>query len=336
MILHRARLRLTISFALVQLALVAAFAVSVYVFVASAFDYDAAPEPGSISSERGLELLRVGLSWSFAALVMVAPITSWLLAGLALRPVRETFEAQQRFVDDASHELRTPLSAARTELELAVSRRREASEYRTAIGRALSSLDSLQATLTDLLALSRSRHAVLVDDVDVGELVRGISGFFPQDEARLRAAASDGLTVRGSAPSLRRVLINLVDNALRYSEAGAPVDIRALRHGRFVSVEIEDRGVGMTRSQSRRAFDRFWQADSSRVASGSGLGLAMVRDIVRRHRGSVSLHSHPRTGTLVRVRIPFSRSSHEPVRSVEDVAAHGRPDKEKKQWTSGS
>lgn len=306
MILHRARLRLTISFALVQLALVAVFAVSVYAFVASAFDYDAAPEPGSIPSERGLELLRDGLSWSFAALIMVAPVTSWLLAGLALRPVRESLEAQQRFVDDASHELRTPLSAARTELELAVSRTRAASEYGTAIGRALSSLDSLQATLVDLLALSRSQHAVLVDDVDVGELVRTIPDLFPQDGTRFRVAASEGLMVRGSASSLRRVLINLVDNALRYSEPGAPVDLRAVRHGRFVSVEVEDRGVGMTRSQSRRAFDRFWQADPSRVTPGSGLGLAMVRDIVRRHRGSVSLHSHTRVGTVVRVRIPLT------------------------------
>lgn len=306
MILHRARLRLTISFALVQLALIAVFAVSVYVYVASAFDYDAAPEPGSIPSERGLELLRVGLSWSFAALIMVAPLTSWLLAGLALHPVRETFEAQQRFVDDASHELRTPLSAVRTELELAISRTRSASEYGTSIGRALDSLDALQATLVDLLAMSRSRHAVLVDDVDVGELVRRIPESFPQEEARLRVSAFEGLAVRGSAPSLRRVLINLVDNALRFSEPGAQVDVRARRHGRFVSVEVEDRGVGMTRSQSRRAFDRFWQADPSRVTPGSGLGLAMVRDIVRRHRGSVSLNSHTRVGTVVRVRIPLT------------------------------
>lgn len=304
MIFRRARMRLTLSFALVQLAIVAAFAIGVYLFVASAFDYDAPPGEGGLPSERGLQLLEAGLLWTFVALVVVIPVVAWLLAGIALRPVRIAYEAQQRFVDDASHELRTPLAAARTELELSQSRRRPDTEHRAAMRRALSSLDTLQSTLDDLLSSSRADRQPLLDRVDVTELVTGIDTLFPDDAERLVIQAEPGLEVTGSSAGMRRVLINLVGNALRFSSDD--VTVRARRRGADVIIEVTDHGVGMNPSQVRRAFDRFWQADPSRATSGSGLGLTIVREIVARHRGAVSLRSHPGRGTVVTVRIPLT------------------------------
>jgi signal transduction histidine kinase len=303
-IFRRARMRLTLSFALVQLAIVAAFAIGVYLFVASAFDYDAPPGEGGLPSERGLQLLEAGLLWTFVALVVVIPVVAWLLAGIALRPVRIAYEAQQRFVDDASHELRTPLAAARTELELSQSRRRPDTEHRAAMRRALSSLDTLQSTLDDLLFSSRADRQPLHDRVDVTELVTGIESLFPDDADRLVTQADPGLEVAGSSAGMRRVLINLVGNALRFSSDD--VTVRASRRGADVIIEVTDHGVGMNPAQVRRAFDRFWQADPSRATSGSGLGLTIVREIVARHRGAVSLRSDPGRGTVVTVRIPLT------------------------------
>jgi signal transduction histidine kinase len=303
-IFRRARIRLTLWFALVQLAIVAAFGIGVYLFVASAFDYDAPPGEGGLPSERGLQLLEAGLLWAFVALVLVIPVVAWLLAGIALRPVRIAYEAQQRFVDDASHELRTPLAAARTELELSRSRRRPDTEHRAAMRRALSSLDTLQSTLDDLLSSSRADRQPVHDRVDVTQLVTSIESLFPDDADRLVTRAEPGLEVTGSSAGMRRVLINLVGNALRFSSDD--VSVRGSRRGADVIIEVSDRGVGMNAGQVRRAFDRFWQADPSRASSGSGLGLTIVREIVERHRGSVSLRSNPGRGTVVTVRIPLT------------------------------
>ncbi|MGN6503061.1 MAG: sensor histidine kinase [Pseudolysinimonas sp.] len=304
MIFRRARMRLTLSFALVQLAIVAAFAIGVYLFVASAFDYDAPPGEGGLPSERGLQLLEAGLLWTFIALVVVTPVVAWMLAGMALRPVRIAYEAQQRFVDDASHELRTPLAAARTELELSQSRRRPDTEHRAAMRRALSSLDTLQSTLTDLLSSSRADREPLGDRVDVTDLVIGIGTLFPDDADRVVTQAEPGLEVTGSSAGMRRVLINLVGNALRFSSD--EVTVRASKRGGDVVIEVADSGVGRNPAQARRAFDRFWQADPSRATSGSGLGLTIVREIVARHRGGVWLRSKPGQGTVVTVRIPLT------------------------------
>ncbi|BDV31611.1 sensor histidine kinase [Microbacterium terricola] len=321
MILRRARWRLTLGFTAVQLITYAAFAFSVYAFVTATFDFDGFEEGGSaLSAEAGFATLRAALLLAFAGLVLVAPLSSWALAGIAMRPVADALAAQRRFVDDASHELRTPLTAIQGQLELALLRPRTLAEYRAACEKALAATHVLAATADDLLVASEhTRERPDVSFVALGEAVRGARGLLAHPE-RVAIEIAGQPKVEASSAALQRVLVNILVNACRYSSEDTTIVARVFSRGRWAVVEVEDRGIGMTRSESRRAFDRFWQADPSRTGEGSGLGLSIVREIVNSLRGDISISSVPGAGTTVRVRLPLSRSSHDPVRSVEATA----------------
>src|ERR1019366_7035776 len=112
------------------------------------------------------------------------------------------------------------------------------------------------------------------------------------------------VVVEGDEASLRQVAVNLVSNAIRHTPDSAGVKIRVVEQGDVALLEVEDSGPGMTHEDAKRAFDRFWQADSSRSRAGAGLGLAIVRGIVDAHLGEVSLVSDLVTGTRVTVTIP--------------------------------
>lgn len=317
MIFRRARIRLALSFAALQLLLFAAFAVGVYAYVSSAFDVDAVDgESATQTAEAAFATLRSGLVTSFAVLVVVVPVTSYLLSGLAMRPVLAGYEAQQRFVDDASHELRTPLSAVLAQLELGLSRTRSGAEYRDSIGRALASAGRLESVLDDLLALSRSAGDAdaAMRPASTETIVRSaLETLDPADAARVTATGPDVEVVIVES-MIQRAVLNLIVNALRYSDA--TVTVTTSRRGAAVRFEIADSGIGMTVAEVRRAFDRFWRADPTHAHPGSGLGLPIVREIARVHAGAVDIISTPGSGTVVGLEIPLSRSSHVPLSSV--------------------
>jgi two-component system OmpR family sensor kinase len=110
--------------------------------------------------------------------------------------------------------------------------------------------------------------------------------------------------VQGDEASLRQVAVNLVSNAIRHTPHDADITIRVFEEGNRALLEVTDSGPGMTHEDTSRAFDRFWQADSSRSRAGAGLGLAIVRGIMDAHLGDVRLVSDVETGTCVTVTIP--------------------------------
>ncbi|GAA1979747.1 HAMP domain-containing sensor histidine kinase [Microbacterium pumilum] len=321
MILRRARWRLTLGFTAVQLITFAVFAVSVYAFVTTTFDFDAIEDGGSApTAEAGFSTLRTALLIAFTGLLLIAPLSSWILAGIAMKPVAAALAAQRRFVDDASHELRTPLTAIQAQLELALLRPRSVAEYRDACEKALEATHALGAIADDLLVASEdARERSDLSFVAIGDAVQRARALLVRPD-RVMIDVTGQPKVEASAAAVQRVLLNILVNACRYSVDEAPVVVRIFTKGRWAVVEVEDHGIGMTRYESRRAFDRFWQADPSRATEGSGLGLSIVQDIVNSLRGDISLSSMPGVGTVVRLRLPLSRSSHDPLRSVEATA----------------
>lgn len=320
MIVRRARLRLTIGFTAAQLLTFAVFAWGVYSFVTTAFDFDGIEDGGSApTAEAGFATLRTALIVAFGGLTLVAPCTSWLLAGVAMRPVAATLAAQRRFVDDASHELRTPLTAIQGQLELALTRPRSGAEYREACATALEAAHVLGAIADDLILAADDAHDRPVESlVELGEAVRRARGLL-SDPGRIIVEQQRQAFVEASATAVDRILLNLLVNAEKYSDAGTAIRVRIMAARRWGEIEIRDAGTGMTREQMRRAFERFWQADPSRAGAGSGLGLTIVRDIVTSLGGRVSLASVPGSGTTATVRLPLSRSSHGLLRNVGET-----------------
>ncbi|MBN9238534.1 MAG: hypothetical protein BGO97_02520 [Micrococcales bacterium 70-64] len=311
MIFRRAKLRLALSYAAVQLALFAAFGFGIYYYVTTAFDYDVAEGDSAVATaEAGFATLRNGIVITYLALVVLIPVTSYALASLAMRPILASFEAQQRFIDDASHEFRTPLTALQAQLELGLSRQRSTPEYRTILGHSLHSTAQLSETLDGLLLLSRGAHDanVAMRETEVGSIVAdAVDQLAPADAARVLQPNPPELRISAAPSMLTRAIVNLLTNALRYSTAGSLVSISASRHGGMVRISVEDHGTGMSREDQDRAFDRFWRGDDSRSSEGRGLGLSIVKEIVGLHGGRVELESELGVGTTASVELPLSR-----------------------------
>lgn len=228
------------------------------------------------------------------------------------------------FTADASHELRTPLTAIRGTAEVALARERSADELRGTLEEVLDETGSMLHLVEDLLVLARGDtaqaeavetvdlSAVLRDVQDVGEALAG------GKPVEVRLDAPDGLVVPGDAGAIRRLLLNLVSNAVKFTHQGSvtitarevpaaavPADGVRVDDGRgWVEVQVSDTGIGIAPDDLPRVFDRFYRADAARVTGGTGLGLAIARMIAERHRGTISVESQPGAGSVFTVRLP--------------------------------
>jgi signal transduction histidine kinase len=221
---------------------------------------------------------------------------------------------QRTFVGDAAHELRSPLASLRVQLEVA-QRLGPAADWPTLIDEVLVDVDRLDRLVDDLLILARldesgataHREPVQLDRL-VEQVVRGYG------HARVPVVATSEPTVASGDPeALRRVAINLVDNAVRYAAHEVQVGVApAKRSGRPVALlTVVDDGPGIPETERERVFDRFYrvQESRSRESGGTGLGLPIVRDIVRNHGGRVRLTARDdgRPGLRAAVVLPADR-----------------------------
>ncbi|EAR26232.1 two-component sensor histidine kinase [marine actinobacterium PHSC20C1] len=322
MIFRRAIRRLTLAYTAAQLVLFGAFALAVYFYVTGTFDFDTAEvqgEGGLASAEQSFATLKNALIVIYAGLLLVVPITSWLMARAAMAPVRRSYELQQRFVDGASHEMRTPLAVVQGELELALTRSRTPAEYERAIRVAADATAGLVRLTNDLLLLSRGESSELAlgfTEVDLNTLVSDAAA---EASARQPALApivldpsvgepgvgTDGVRLQASEELLRRAVGNLIDNARKFSavDDAVRVSIRLLNANAIV--EVHDDGIGMSRTELAHARDRFWRAEAARSREGHGLGLALVDEIARAHGGSLSIRSELGAGTVATLRLPL-------------------------------
>jgi signal transduction histidine kinase len=212
---------------------------------------------------------------------------------------------QREFVGDAAHELRSPLANMRTQLEVA-QRLGPAADWPAVSDDLLVDTQRLSRLVDDLLLLARtdgSAPPARPEPVELGGLLSSVAARHPSATA---SAAAPVWTV-GDADELHRLVSNLVDNAVRY--AASRVFLEATVDGPWAVVTITDDGPGIPIADRGRVFERFTRLDDARARSnhdggGAGLGLAIVRELVRRHGGTVSLHDAPGTGLRVEVRLP--------------------------------
>lgn len=224
----------------------------------------------------------------------IAPVVAAL--NRLLRRLEESIAAQRAFVGDAAHELRTPLTALRLQGQVLV-RTAEEHERRAAGEEFIASVDRATRLVEQLLELARSESDATVHafgPVRLDELVREVVAQFAATAVEkgidLGADACNEVIARGDAQSLRILLRNLVDNAVRYAPGGGRVDVSAtLRDGR-PTIGVADTGPGIPHSERERVFARFYRLPGN-AGSGSGLGLAIVRRIADMHAARVTLES---------------------------------------------
>ncbi len=314
MIFRKALLRLTVAYSVIQLLLFALTELAVYVFVALTFDFDVVAidgvPAGFDAAGHALSKLRTALVVVYIALLFVVPIVSYVMARVALQPLRVSYERQQQFVDATSHEFRTPLGVIIGELSLALMRPRKGAEYKAAIEQSLAAAEALASLTNQLLLLSRDdrselegeREPIAVDDLMAAATRRN-------DAADVSVPAvvvvpAPGLMVVGSRDLLVHAVRNVVDNAIKYTEPTGRVEVSASARGASVAIVVSDTGRGMSLDEARHAFDRFWRAPSARTVPGHGIGLSLVRQIVEAHGGRVHIASVPGEGSNVTMTLP--------------------------------
>lgn len=218
-------------------------------------------------------------------------------------------QAQRQLMGDVSHELRTPLARIRVALELAAEDPVAAKDLLTDVGADLDEIDQL---IADILATARldATAALAREPTSVGELADCARRRFAKQHPR-RALAHDiedpEHAIECDPLLLRRALDNLLDNAVKYSDATSEIRLAVKPRGRTVAFEITDHGIGMSPDELAQAFTPFWRADGSRTrrTGGVGLGLPLARRIARAHGGDVTLASTPGQGTTARLDVPL-------------------------------
>jgi len=291
---------------------------------------------------RSVDLLRTALIITEPLLVLVLVLVGWRVIGASLRPVevlrsgaeRITGAAteerlpvppakdeiqrlavtlndmldrlagararQRAFVADAAHELRSPLANIRVQLEVA----QRLGDWTSVGDDILIDVERLTRLVDDLLLLARADERprpLRAEPVDVDALLETVCGRY----AGVRVMSRTGLFVLGEPDAVLRMLVNLVDNAVRHTRSDVRLD--AVREGDQVLITVTDDGLGILESDRKRVFDRFTRLDDARArdAGGAGLGLAIVRELARRHGGSVLL-ADAEPGVRAELRLPVT------------------------------
>jgi signal transduction histidine kinase len=214
----------------------------------------------------------------------------------------------KRFTADAAHELRTPVAALRARLEVAIGGPVSAKAYRDGLVDALEQAERLGRLAEDLLTLSTveagaaNREENVRLDLIAREVVDALEPVAQEQGRTLDCLALDPVSVRGAPQLLKRVVLNLVDNAFRHTPANASVLVAVGRQSGVAELVVQDHGPGMTPDELANAFQRFARGRAS--TGGSGLGLALCREIVAAHGGRIELTSEPGRGTRVTVELP--------------------------------
>jgi two-component system, OmpR family, heavy metal sensor histidine kinase CusS len=230
-----------------------------------------------------------------------------------LARLETAFDSLRRFTADAAHELRAPLTLIRTEAEVTLKRPRSAAQYQASMGTILAESERLGRMADQLLMLARAEAGALapqMSDVELAQLVADTLRLWlplaAAEEVTLIADSPGKGSVKGDPDLLRRLLDNLIDNAIRHSPRGGQVLVSAKRVRGNWELIVADSGAGVPEAARASIFDRFSRADHARAreTGGAGLGLALCKAIAELHRGSISLEERPGGGARFVVRLP--------------------------------
>ncbi|MGB6241403.1 MAG: sensor histidine kinase [Castellaniella sp.] len=209
---------------------------------------------------------------------------------------------QRQFLDDASHQLRTPLAVLNTQLDYAL-REPDPAEARTALLAMRQGLIQAQRTAAQMLALARARESDAQTDTLMPvvlaplaqDVIRQLYSLARQKHQSIAMEGAElGATVQGIEWLLREAVLNLMDNAIKYTPPGGAITLRILQEPGQIVLSVQDTGLGMTEADIRKAGKRFRRGQAGKHTHGAGLGLAIAHTIMQRHHGSLSIRSSGR------------------------------------------
>ena len=241
----------------------------------------------------------------------------------------QSFRQIKQFSSDASHELKTPLTILRGEVEVALRKERTPPEYQKVLKSNLEEVHRMAQIVEDLLLLSRADNGEIQlnrKEINLSEILNEMvpqARFLAQPQNLLLQSLlpEEKITILGDSLRIRELLLNLIENAVKYSEDGGRVTIQLSKQNSaaprekgengFAEIRVTDTGIGIAKEDQERIFDRFFRVDKarSREQGGSGLGLSICKWIVEAHQGKITVESNLRKGSSFIVLLPLYHAS---------------------------
>ncbi|OGL45113.1 MAG: hypothetical protein A2W05_00865 [Candidatus Schekmanbacteria bacterium RBG_16_38_10] len=226
----------------------------------------------------------------------------------------ESFKQICQFTADVSHELRTPLTIIKGEIEVTLKKVRTSEEYKRTLEVLLEEVDGMTKIVEDLLFLERADSGIIklnILEINLDILLKDICEQFRNivDKKKLKLSIdinSGNAVIKGDASQIKKVFVNLLDNAVKYTNEGGEIVISVSDLGKYMKITFSDTGIGIPPEELPFIFERFYRVDRSRTADtgGSGLGLSICETIVKAHKGTIEVKSNPSSGTTFEVCLP--------------------------------
>jgi len=261
--------------------------------------------------DRYADLIAAFVAISFAALILVAA-GGFILVRKSTAPIERSMEFMRRFMADAAHELRTPITILRTRAEVALQQPRDAENYVSALRGVEAEARRLGSIVDSLLVLARAdagerqidRERIFLDDIAI-DAAGAAEIVARQKKVLVTVDEFEEAPVLGDATLIRQLIMIVLDNAVKFTDAGGQVHVRVSMHEGAPTFVVEDTGIGIRQEELSRVFQRFFRGETARSRTdGAGLGLSIASWIAREHGAEISLSSEPGKGTRVIVTFP--------------------------------
>ena len=225
--------------------------------------------------------------------------------------LEKAFNTERQFTSDASHELRTPTAVIMTQAEYTLEKQRTIPEYIDAmevISKQSHRMNALLGDMLDYTRMDQKSDRYEMEKLDLSRLVTETAdqmALLGEKNINLVVDVEPWLKVKGNEVLLTRMLHNLISNAYRYGVQDGNITVKLKRAGENVELSIIDDGIGISKEDQEKIFDRFYQSDASRSIQGTGLGLSMVKKIVELHQGTIQVESEEKKGSTFKVTMPL-------------------------------
>ena len=312
----KARLKLTAYYTIGVFIILLVFSLAVYGLFTKSISSNLEYEGSNNENESKVELqiidkaeyqLQAILITVDSFIIFLIIIFSYYLSSKTLKPIEDSYKRQKKFVADTAHELRTPLSVMKIGAEATLNGDNGKEEYKKLTQDSLDEINFLSSIVDDLLFLARSDDFKKVEfsKFNFGELVHKqiklMKPYAGQKNITLHDNIHGKFQINGNKDYLKRLLINLIKNAIDYNKSHGKVIVSLQNKKQQIELKIADTGIGISRNDLEHIFDRFYKADRARVkqSSGAGLGLSIVKEIIDLHHGKIDIKSKRNQGTEI-------------------------------------
>lgn len=230
-----------------------------------------------------------------------------------LNRLHDAFKREQQFIADVAHELKTPLATLRSTLEIALNKKRTTDEYKSSIKDALVETHKLSSTLKNVLDLAwletpqEQKNAKKFNlSLLMEELLETAQKMALNKKIIITGKIDKGISLFAYRDKLARALLNIIDNAIKYTQNQGKINITLNKHNNHIILTIRDTGVGIPKLDLPHIFDRFYRGSSSEKIFGSGLGLAIAKAIILSHNGEIKVKSEVSKGTTFTMILPVA------------------------------